>query len=1513
MSEQPSISNQNELNPRTARAVAAILSQTRTDETLRGLNDSDGRNQSEQASFLAAESPFLREIYERGGTVVDGILTVPRENLSAPPEIEIATQHAAVERLTAITGDNAKAKELAPQLVEMGATIAGSGSDGETRLKVFGWLYRTLEGRQELLQSESPKTAEQNLSNYSETEFAEKWQQIVELSEAMAALEPKDRLPEKSLEEAAENQTIDRDENLTATEDYENGVQIEDGMRAEEIASGGALIGFERIEVGIDLPKIPENLSRADFEKLLEKTTQIDAQLERGAKVNEVLKPFKRYVETTRLDNELRLVEEEYAKTQAKVIGSETGAAQGLRFVAGREELKQLDEDRAYLEILRSEKGKLNEIIKTSFDNSVDREKVERSINQPSHRTGLNDQIDAAPKEQKIELTEDEMELRRTIIKEKSVGREIDAISESIGEREKNFRSVSELAAEKIPDERKKELIEKVVSLELPLPSVLKEKYSDLTIKERNEKLQSANTFEIKNAAEYLFARDAADKQFQVLRGREIKNEYRKLENINISEYADGKSARRATAEHQEKIKALQNLEPGFAYKIEGSNRIIKGKPSERAVAGYEFATAYIRYQLKQPEIRLRHESKIYREYAARLEAAKDAQTLVRDSYKIRQENHHAAGIWKNANFEEQRKLLRPLSKNEMTLLFLEQPPKTYTAEMSVLKYNFAHYTQAKERMTAALEDGKLQPSAEAAKLIESLDGRLNRRDLETKRKATRHFFESLKTENPHLAIKNEFDHRAVYQNLPPHEKDWIYRRATSQRENLEYKIAYEREKNAPIEIQKPNEAARTNDAAKNLRQEFAAGTIWHQAMNLSNQKESKEGERGAANLGEKALKTIGFLVHNQTEANNLRLADWLEKQNSQELKTAGEVLKTFAGARREIENNKLTVTVKIEETNKSVSAADYQNLFERYFPDDFERLKEFRVNDNEKFRLEQSRRTGQSAQLDAWKKDAAETVYLKDAPVTVFENERRELQEIERVKEAQIECRRAVEIKNAVLLKYAEKLKREFANSSRDVSDGDLRAAVERAFAPEKSDELSKEQKAIFQKAQDKISSADFERYKSNAELLEKGITEINQSFETIAALRLENAKYKFAPDEAEKQESLQEKYAAAQRLAEAEQMTFAAREKFSDNNDRDLSSSNNATTTLIDYVSAAEQEKARSESYKQARIALEPVELDEPEQRPGIQSKALEFADALEDAHQASLANKSEIEIAKAFAVAEAKREQLGESLKIEKESSLSPENEPASLKIYERELARNEKAIAQAKISQMIETGKLSLADLETKKAVEIFSAKEREEIRLEAGERTRENLEPKELWAKRGDVPQKLQQAALGASDALEQAHELYHETGANRKEVARAFSALDVGIVHLKNERRTNRVAAKFINFKTDFKRDLAQMFERGQPSENPQLLAAMTKGLLINSLEKQNVPSEKISLNSERLNEISRTITLAMVNNEERAKTIAVNSQAVGLTDQYDRAAPAKTVAEKSHVVVKTRQLEHSR
>lgn len=512
------------------------------------------------------------------------------------------------------------------------------------------------------------------------------------------------------------------------------------------------------------------------------------------------------------------------------------------------------------------------------------------------------------------------------------------------------------------------------------------------------------------------------------------------------------------------------------------------------------------------------------------------------------------------------------------------------------------------------------------------------------------------------------------------------------------------------------------------------------------------------------------------------------------------------------------------------------------------------------------------------------------------------------KIKATQIECRRSLEIQSAILLKTEEKLKKELSKSNHMISPEDLKSVVKRAFSPHTGEKLSARQKAIFELAQDKILMPDFERFSENAQQLEKGLFSINQSFEAIAALRLENATYEYAPQPAEKNDTLQKQYESLQKQAEAKIITTAAREKFSANQVK----IEDKTTTIFEFLTAEEWEKAIVESHRQTRIALEPSELTELKQINEIQTEALKFADALETVYQFHLQHKSAFEIKQAFTVAEEKRENLLTFLKQEKESSISPAQKPVTLKIYERELAKNEQAITKAKISEMIETGKISLADLETKKVSEIFSPLEREEIRLEAGERTRENLEPKELWAKRSELSENLQQTALIASDTLERAHEIYHDQNTSQDEISRVFSALDADIIKLKNERKLEQNTRKFIIFKNEFKRDLAQMFATSQPLENTNLLTAMTKGLLSNALEKQNIHAEKLGINSEKLSEISRTITLAMVDDKRKEKLIAAGkSVAVSVQDNFP--AQTKTNSENLNIPLKTRQFEHTR
>jgi hypothetical protein len=93
-----------------------------------------------------------------------------------------------------------------------------------------------------------------------------------------------------------------------------------------------------------------------------------------------------------------------------------------------------------------------------------------------------------------------------------------------------------------------------------------------------------------------------AKNQFEIARGREIKNEYRRFERKNIARRRNRSIGAASEGGTSGENSNAQRSRTRFAYKIEGSPRIIKAKPSERAVVGYEFANQYVRYQLKQPE-----------------------------------------------------------------------------------------------------------------------------------------------------------------------------------------------------------------------------------------------------------------------------------------------------------------------------------------------------------------------------------------------------------------------------------------------------------------------------------------------------------------------------------------------------------------------------------------------------------------------------------------------------------------------------------------------------------------------------------------------------------------------------------------------------------------------------------------------------------------------------------------------------------------------------------------------
>ncbi len=109
------------------------------------------------------------------------------------------------------------------------------------------------------------------------------------------------------------------------------------------------------------------------------------------------------------------------------------------------------------------------------------------------------------------------------------------------------------------------------------------------------------------------------------------------------------------------------------------------------------------------------------------------------------------------------------------------------------------------------------------------------------------------------------------------------------------------------------------------------------------------------------------------------------------------------------------------------------------------------------------------------------------------------------------------------------------------------------------------------------------------------------------------------------------------------------------------------------------------------------------------------------------------------------------------------------------------------------------------------------------------------------------------------------------------------------------------------------------MFEGGGKSlENPRMLAAMTKGLLIYGLEKQNLPPEKIGVSSEQLSEISRTISMAMIGDKKREPFWDKNSEAnrqskIGEISRNENSVDRKTEQEKHNAQIKPKQFERVR
>lgn len=283
-------------NPRTQRAINEILSVGRSEMLLAKLEDTEGRNRSEHASHLNGHSQFLRDLYERGAVVRDGVLISPKDNASAAPPLAIATNEYAVKKLSVILNES-RAKELAPQIVEYGSRIAGTFADRDTKIKVFNWIYGALSGRNDFLPSD-----ERTLENETKEEKVERTlKEIAGLADEMCRLEPSDKLVLVDEQERSTAEQTDRgDDELSLEKVYEEAIVTREPQPVS-LDSGENVTGrqeFERIELGdTTLSQLASDMSGEELDRWMEvRLPALDEALESGTPVNSILKVFQNNV-----------------------------------------------------------------------------------------------------------------------------------------------------------------------------------------------------------------------------------------------------------------------------------------------------------------------------------------------------------------------------------------------------------------------------------------------------------------------------------------------------------------------------------------------------------------------------------------------------------------------------------------------------------------------------------------------------------------------------------------------------------------------------------------------------------------------------------------------------------------------------------------------------------------------------------------------------------------------------------------------------------------------------------------------------------------------------------------------------------------------------------------------------------------------------------------------------------------------------------------------------------------
>ncbi len=132
------------LSLRAEQAHADVLALSSSDDYRTLYNVEEGLTRGEHTARLNDTDQLAREAYERGATVSDSILSIPKDPDARPidsAKVTIGTQAHAIDFVRGFIDDPQQAREKGERLFELGDKASGQWIDSHGRLSIFTHIY----------------------------------------------------------------------------------------------------------------------------------------------------------------------------------------------------------------------------------------------------------------------------------------------------------------------------------------------------------------------------------------------------------------------------------------------------------------------------------------------------------------------------------------------------------------------------------------------------------------------------------------------------------------------------------------------------------------------------------------------------------------------------------------------------------------------------------------------------------------------------------------------------------------------------------------------------------------------------------------------------------------------------------------------------------------------------------------------------------------------------------------------------------------------------------------------------------------------------------------------------------------------------------------------------------------------------------------------------------------------------------------------------------------------------